>query len=44
MSMAAMGKIGKAVWWSLSLGPAFAAQDLDGILARLLAYEYPIPA
>jgi hypothetical protein len=44
VNWAAMGKIGKAVWWSLSLGPAFAARGLEGILARLLAYEYPIPA
>jgi hypothetical protein len=39
-----MGNIVKVAWSSLSLGPAFAAQGLDGILARLLAYEYPIPA
>jgi hypothetical protein len=39
-----MGKIGKAVWWSLSLGLILAAQGLDHLIARLLAYEYPIPA
>jgi hypothetical protein len=44
MSMAAMGKIGKAVWWSLSLGPILSAQGLDHLVARLLAYAYPVPA
>jgi hypothetical protein len=39
-----MGKIGKTVWWSLSPGPILVAQGLEGILARLLAYKYPIPA
>jgi hypothetical protein len=38
-----MGKIGKSDWWSLSPGPAFAAQGLEAILARLLAYGYRGP-
>jgi hypothetical protein len=39
-----MGKIGKAVWWSLSLGPILAAQGLDHLIVRLLVYTQPIPA
>jgi hypothetical protein len=39
-----MGGIGKIVWWSLSLGPILFAQGLDHLIARLLAYVYPIPA
>jgi hypothetical protein len=39
----AMGKIGKAVWWSLSLGPAFAAQALDHLIARLLSHTHSAP-
>jgi hypothetical protein len=39
-----MGKIGKAVWWSLSLGPAFAAQGLEHLIARLLAHSQSVLA
>jgi hypothetical protein len=44
-----MGRIRKTIKYSLSLGPIPVAQGLEGqglegILARLLAYSYAIPA
>jgi hypothetical protein len=44
VKMPKTGRIERVAWSSLSLGPAFAAQGLDQLVARLLAYEYPIPA
>jgi hypothetical protein len=39
-----MGRIDKPIWWSLSPGLILAAQGLDRLIARLIAYEYPILA
>jgi hypothetical protein len=39
-----MDKIGKVVWWSLSLGPILAAQGLDHLIARLLVCCNSAPA
>jgi hypothetical protein len=44
VNWAAMDKIGKTVWSSLSLGPILAAQGLGHLIAQLLAYAYPVPA
>jgi hypothetical protein len=41
---AIMGNIVKVAWSSLSLGLILAAQGLDHLIARLLAYAYPVPA
>jgi hypothetical protein len=38
-----MGKIGKTVWWSLSLGLILSAQGLEAMMASLLAYCYSAP-
>ena len=42
VNWAAIGKIGKTVWWSLSLGPILAAQGLGGLIARMLTHSYPV--
>jgi hypothetical protein len=39
-----MGKIGKTIWWSLSLEPILAAQGLDHLIARLLVHSWSVPA
>jgi hypothetical protein len=39
-----VGRIGKAIWWSLSPGLILSAQGLDDLIARLLAHNYSVPA
>ena len=42
VNRATMSKIGKTVWWSLSLGPIRSAQGLEVMMASLLEYcSYP---
>jgi hypothetical protein len=39
-----LGRIGESNWWLLSPWPAFAAQGLDHLIARLLAHTQSVPA